>query len=663
MPSKLVIVESPAKGRTIERYLGSDYKVVACFGHIRDLPKHELGVDTEHNFKPVYIIPIKSRKTISNLKNEIKSVQEIYLATDYDREGEAIAWHILQACGLKKVKSEKLKVKSQPNIYRITFHEITKPALENAIKNPREIDQDLVDAQQARRVLDRLVGYKLSPFLWKKVVKGLSAGRVQSVAIRLIVDREREIEKFIPAEYWSIEGEFDVDNNKLKGNLTQFKGEKIEKLTIKNKKVVEEIEKKLKDDTYVVSSLKEAEELRSPFAPYTTSTLQQDANRRLECSSKQTMRLSQDLYEDGLITYMRTDSTNVAAIAQSSARKWIAENFGDDYLPPSPVQYKTKVKGAQEAHEAVRPTNPAIQVDNIKGDWSDKHKKMYQLIWQRFIASQMKSAKLSRATILIDGSKNSSQFTVNGQKIVFAGYMKVYPVQITENILPSVKEKSSAKLNNLLSEEHFTQPPARYTEASLVKELEQLGIGRPSTYAPTISTIIDRGYTKVEKRVFYPQEIGMVVTDLLKEHFPDIVDVGFTAKMEENLDQIADGKLEWTKPLHSFWVEFSKLLDEKYQQVDKKKLVKEIEEDCPQCKKKLVERLGKFGKFIACSGFPKCKYSRQIIVDTGIECPECHKATLVERKTRKSGKVFWGCATFPRCKYATWDNPVQNVKT
>ena len=485
----------------------------------------------------------------------------------------------------------------------------------------------------------------------------MSAGRVQSVAVRLIVDREREIEKFNPQEYWLIEGEFDAQGKKLTGKLVQFGNDKIDKLTVKNKQQAQELEKKLTDDSYTIYSQKEAEELRNPYAPYTTSTLQQDSNRRLSYSSKQTMKLAQDLYEAGLISYMRTDSTNISIIAQSSARNWIEKNFGKEYIPANPINYKTKVKGAQEAHEAVRPTNPETQVENVKGEWSVRHKKLYQLIWQRFIASQMNPAKLKKVTIIIAGSNNNSQFIVNGQKIIFYGYMKVYSVQFSENILPTVKEKSAVKLVQLLSSAHSTEPPARYTEASLVKELEQLGIGRPSTYAPTISTIMDRGYVKVEKRVFYPQEIGLIVTDLLKEHFPEIVDAGFTAKMEDALDNIAAGKLEWTKPLHIFWVEFSKLLANKYAEVKKKDLTKEIDEECPKCQKKLIERLGKYGKFIACSGFPECKYSRQLVVDSGSECPDCHSANLVERRTRKSGKVFWGCATYPKCQYATWEMP------
>ncbi len=647
MAKNIIVVESPAKVKTIENFLGKDYKVVATFGHIRDLPKSKLGVDVKNNFEPQYVIPTKSRKAINNLKQAFKGASNIYLATDYDREGEAIAWHVAQACNLK-----------QQSTSRITFHEITKTALEDSLKSPRKIDIDLVDAQQARRVLDRLVGYTLSPFLWKKVTKGLSAGRVQSVAVRLIVDREREIEAFKPEEYWSIDGLFDVNKIEVKATLSHFNNKVIGKLDIKNSEAAKDLMVKLKEDQYKIGSLTSKDEKKKPYAPYTTSTLQQDANNRLRLSSKATMRLAQDLYEAGLITYMRTDSIQVASIAAKQASDYIQATFGNEYLPATQRQYKSKTKNAQEAHEAIRPTKPSYDPKQLPVKWSPRHIALYQLIWQRFMASQMADAKITRVSATILGQTHASVFKLQGQKVAFDGFLSVYPMKVEEKILPNFAVEDIAQIKDIITNQHFTQPPARFNEASLVKLLEELGIGRPSTYAPTISTIVDRGYVRIEQRVFFPQEIGMIVIDLLKEHFPDIVDPGFTANMEENLDEVADGHKKWDKVIAEFWNPYSANLEKKTEGVEKKVVAKEIGEDCPKCGKPLIERFGKYGKFIGCSGFPDCKYIRSTVLPTGVVCPDCGKGELIERRTRKGNRLFWGCNRYPDCKYATWNNPV-----
>jgi len=676
MSDAVVIVESPAKSKTIQGYLGAGFRVVASYGHVRDLPKNDLGVDVDHNFTPTYVIPTKARKTIAMLKKECDRASAVYLATDYDREGEAIAWHVAQAVGIQsqnpvpsategsKVKSQKVK-----KIYRITFHEITKEALKQAIEHSRDIDQNLVDAQQARRVLDRLVGYKLSPFLWKKVYKGLSAGRVQSVAVRLIVDREREIEAFTPQEYWSIVADFLAHTKSFTASLIKLDGKPIEKLTLTNTRDADAAITALKEDEYHVASLDTTHEQKYPYAPYTTSTLQQDASKRLYFSSKQTMKLAQDLYEAGLITYMRTDSTNVSTQAVNAFRKYISATYSEKYLSPKPKVFITKSKGAQEAHEAIRPTNPDTNPDTLGASWSDKHTKLYTLIWRRSIASQMADARIDRQSLVVNGKKSKSLFKTTGQKVVFDGFMKVYPIVIEEKTLPQLTVDEGVDCTKLTPEQHFTQPPGRFTEASLVKELENLGIGRPSTYVPTISTIVDRGYVRVENRTFYPNEVGCIVIDLLKEHFPDIVDATFTATMEDNLDSIADGKQSWTKPIAAFWGPFETLLAAKTKNVEKLDMTKEINEKCPTCGKQLIERLGKFGTFIACSGFPQCKYTRQIQVETGLSCPECKEGNVIERHTRKRNRLFWGCDHYPKCTYATWDNPTKlksqnsNLKT
>ncbi|MFY9484121.1 MAG: type I DNA topoisomerase [Patescibacteria group bacterium] len=677
----LVIVESPAKGRTIARFLGGDYKVVASFGHVRDLPAKELGVDVDHDFKPDYIVIPRAVKTIAKLKEAAEGAGQIYLATDYDREGEAIAWHVAEALGLKSRRSgrdpdftsgpDTLNLKP---VKRITFHEITQQAIEEAVKNPRELDLKLVNAQQARRILDRLVGYKLSPFLWEKVFKGLSAGRVQSVAVRLIVDREREIEQFIPQEYWTILGDFAAASSELQATLIVYEGKPLEKLDIATKARADEIVKTLSVSSleFRISDFSSQEELKWSFPPFTTSSLQQDANRRLGFSSKKTMKLAQDLYESGYITYMRTDSMNLAWVAVNTTRKLIEEELGKEYLSEKPRQYRTKALGAQEAHEAIRPTyiDRKILGATVKGKtkgktkkpavdkWTPDHKQLYQLIWNRMVACQMAPAKLNVAHVDIEGGH--STFRANGQTITFDGWLKVYPIKIEEKLLFAAKPGEPAQLKQLIPGQHATQPPRRFSEATLVKALEEHGIGRPSTYAPIISTIQDRGYVRLQNRVFYPEEVGTIVTDMLKTNFSDIVDIGFTAELEGKLDAIAEGAKDWHEVLAEFYGPFAKNLAEKYTSVTKDESIQNQAsgEKCSKCGRDMVVRLGRFGQFLACSGYPECKNTKSIVAPTGVSCPDCKQGEILQRRSRR-GKVFWGCSRYPECKYSSWEAPAQ----
>ena len=644
----LVVVESPAKAKTIEKYLGSEYKVVASFGHVRDLPEKELGVDTEHDFLPKYVIPNRSRKTVAVLKDAVKRSDGIFMATDYDREGEAIAWHIIEVLKLKNTK-------------RITFHEITKDAIQDAVKHPRNIDMNLVDAQQARRILDRLVGYKLSPFLWKKVFKGLSAGRVQSVAVRIIVDRERQIKDFKSEEYWTIIANLNADGNKISALLVGKNNKKIEKLEIKSDADAKKILDSLNNASYIVKNISSKEEKRWPYPPFTTSTLQQEASKRLGYNAKRTMRIAQDLYEDGLITYMRTDSVNLAEIAVTEARKIIRSEFGEKYLPQNSRIYKTKTKGAQEAHEAIRPSYVDKKPETIEAP-SEDHKKLYDLIWRRMVACQMNPMNLKASAIDIDASSGADKynFRSNGTKILFDGFSKIWLIKTEEKHLPEIKIGEMLKLLELTKEQHFTEPPGRYTEASLIKALEEEGIGRPSTYAPIISTIQDRGYVILDKKVFFPQETAFIVTDLLVKNFPDIVDLKFTARMEEKFDDIAENKENWVKMLKDFYNPFEKNLIEKEKTVQKTETDEKTDKICPECKKPLVIKRGKFGKFIACTGFPKCKHTEQIISQTGMKCPDCKDGDVIERQTRR-GKQFWGCSRYPKCKWGSWNDPTKKV--
>jgi len=644
---KLVVVESPTKSRTLSGFLGPQYKVLSSYGHIRDLPKDELGIDVEKDFEPKYVIPSKSKKTIQLLKEESDKSEITILATDEDREGEAIAWHLARALNLNGKKPYQ----------RIVFHEITKSAIKEAIKHPRKIDMSLVDAQQARRVLDRIVGYKLSPFLWKKVARGLSAGRVQSVAVRLVVEREREIEKFKSQEYWSIEALLEkIQNSKFKidflASLSKKDGKTLNKLAIKNKKEAEEIVKDLAGAQYQIQNIEKKEIRRNPLPPFTTSTLQQECFKRLRFPAKLTMRLAQQLYETGLITYHRTDSLNLSSLALATAKNFITENYGQNYH-----QFrKYKAKGrVQEAHEAIRPTYPERM--EIPAKLDEKCSRLYDLIWRRFIACQMAPALFDSTTI--DIQAKNYVFRAAGQTMKFDGFLKVYPLKYEEAELPALKQEEILKLVKLNPLQHFTQPPGRYTEASLIKALESEGIGRPSTYAPIISTIQERNYIeKNEKRFFQPTEIGLVVNDILVEHFPKIVDIQFTAKMEENLDEIAQGKEKWIEIIKEFYQPFSQNLKQKYEEVSKKEFTeKPTNKKCPKCSAPLLIRLGKFGKFYACSKFPQCKHTESLAENNlNIKCPKCQKGEITEKRTKK-GKLFFGCNKFPKCDFALWDKP------
>ncbi|MFH1401953.1 MAG: type I DNA topoisomerase [Parcubacteria group bacterium] len=650
---QLIIVESPTKAKTLQRFLGPKYKVLASLGHIRDLPKNDLGIDVENNFEPKYIIPTKARKIIKLLKDAVKETKSTILATDEDREGEAIAWHLIEA----------LKLDGEKEPYeRIVFHEITKPAIEEALKNPRKIDINLVDSQQARRILDRIVGYKLSPFLWKKVARGLSAGRVQSVAVRLVVDREREIENFKPEEYWTIgalllkikDQRSKIKNNEFEANLIKIDDKILDKLGIKNNKEADKILKNLEGAEYKISDIQQKEERRNPLPPFTTSTLQQDAFRKLHFASKFTMRVAQQLYEMGYITYHRTDSLNLSESSLFSAKKFITENFGENYWAGFLRKHKTKSKGAQEAHEAIRPTYPDKQ-PNKNLDASQG--KLYDLIWRRFIACQMSQAVFSSTTIDILAKKYT--FRASGQTLKFDGFLKVYPIKFAETNLPFLEKEEILKLIKLTPSQHFTEPPSRYNEASLIKALEENGIGRPSTYAPTLATIQDRNYIeKDEQRRFRPTEIGKVVNDILIQHFPEIVDIKFTAELEEKLDKIADDSKEWVPTIKEFYGPFAKNLEEKYKDVSKKEFTeKPTKEKCPECGSPVLIRLGRYGEFYACSNFPKCKYTKSLKENAlGIKCPKCDTGDVVTKRTKRK-KIFYGCKNWPKCDFALWDKP------
>jgi len=641
----LIIVESPTKAKTLSQFLGKEYKILASMGHVRDLPRTKLGVDVENDFKPDYVIPTKARKTISLLKKESEKNEETILATDEDREGEAIAWHL----------SEVLKLK---NPKRIVFHEITKTAIKEALENPRLIDMNLVNAQQARRILDRIVGYKLSPFLWKKIAKGLSAGRVQSVAVRLVVEKEREIEKFIAQEYWQIEALLKKKTDEFSAILVKKDETIIDKLGIKNKNEAEKILNELEEAEYIVENVEKKEEKRNPFPPFTTSTLQQAAWQKFHFPAKMTMQTAQRLYEEGRITYHRTDSLNLSDFSLSSAEKFIEESFGKNYWQ---CFKKYKAKGnAQEAHEAIRPTYADKTPESLKGIDS-RQLKLYTLIWQRFIACQMAPAIFN--SISADIKVKNYTFRANGQTLKFDGFLKVYPVKFEEKNLPNLEKSDQLDLIELNHSQHFTEPPARYNEASLIRVLEKNGIGRPSTYAPTISTIQERNYIeKNEQKRFKPTEIGTVVTDLLVEHFPEVVDIQFTAKMEKELDEVAEGKDNLVKTCRDFYTPFAKNLKEKYEEVLKSNITnKPTDKICPKCGTPLIEKLGRFGRFYACPKFPECKYAQSIEGDEdilNIKCPKCLKGKITGKRTRKR-KIFYGCDRFPKCDFALWDRPIR----
>ncbi|HRY60450.1 MAG TPA: type I DNA topoisomerase [Patescibacteria group bacterium] len=749
MSKNLVIVESPAKAGTIEKILGKDFMVRASYGHVRDLPKSKLGVDVEHDFEPQYIIPTKAKKTVSALKEDLKKVKTLYLATDLDREGEAIAWHLSIALGLNakklKVKSSKLKVKESPSddikVHRIVFNQITDSAVKDAVANPRELDINLVNAQQARRVLDRLVGYKLSPFLWRKVKKGLSAGRVQSVAVRLVVEREREIQAFNPEEYWELIAELiKQESKKAKKQEEKFQAKLIKKdgkeLKVVNKEQADQILNELEKADYVVGEVRRKEKNRYPSPPFTTSTLQQEAARKLGFSAKKTMMVAQRLYEGmnlgshghlGLITYMRTDSLNLASEALTAIRQQINDKFGKEYLPDNANFYKNKSKGAQEAHEAIRPSHPELSPDDVEAYLDKDQIRLYTLIWKRAVASQMVPAVMD--TTSVDINAKNYMFRATGSVVKFPGFIKVYIEDIDEGdkideedkegFLPPLNEKDNLDLVNLDPQQKFTQPPPRFTEASLVKELEKNEIGRPSTYAPTLATIQDRGYVTLIEKKFHPQEIGLIVNDVLVEHFPQIVDIGFTAKVEEEFDDIAEGKEDWHKMIKDFYGPFEKNLEEKDKDISKEDIMGEekiTDIMCPKCGKPLKEKFGRFGKFLACTGFPDCKHTQpleetkeeaeavkesnggkcekcgsEMVIKQGrfgkflacsaypkcknvksmneqkldMKCPDCGKGDVVVKFTKRR-KKFWGCSAYPDCKWASWEDPTkgqENIKT
>lgn len=673
----LVIVESPTKARTLSKYLGSKYQVEASMGHIRDLPKSNLGVDVENNFEPQYIVPRDKTKRVNEFKKLATEAKTIWLATDPDREGEAIAWHIseLLHSSKLKIKNSKLKIKGKedsklPDMYRVEFHEITPEAIKEAFENPRSINSKLVDAQQARRVLDRLVGYKLSPLLWRKVKSGLSAGRVQSVTVRLAVEREREIQAFKAVEYWSIEVELEKTqgSGKFVAILIEKDGKK---LAINNELDAKEHVGLLNEASYSISKVTKKEVKKTPPPPFTTSTLQQTAALRIGLSAKKTMMLAQTLYEHGLITYMRTDSVNISAQALSATREFVSKTFGSSYLPAKARIYKTKSKMAQEAHEAIRPTDISLTVEKFRAmeGMTREHVRLYELIWKRMIASQIAEAVFDQTSIdvLARGSWSKDEgmsylLRATGSIIKFDGWLKIYGKSMEEEeeegekLLPELAEGEDLKLLQVLPNQHFTEPPARYNEATLIKKLEELGIGRPSTYAPTLSTIQDRFYVEKKEKRFFPTQLGMAVTDFLLAHFPNIIDYGFTADMENQLDEVAAGDRQWRPLIADFYRPFEEKLEQVDESVEKIKMEIELTDRiCSECGKQLMIKFGKFGKFLACSGFPECKHTESLEEKVDAICPDCG-GEIVMRKTRK-GKPFYGCKNWPTCKYASWTKP------
>ncbi len=675
MSNKLVIVESPAKARTLSKILGRSYAIKASLGHVRDLPKSSLGVNIEKDFAPQYLVLPQKRKVIKEIKEAAGKASSVYLATDPDREGEAISWHLVQAAKLDK---------GDNSIRRIVFHEITKEAVDGAFKNPRSIDMNLVNAQQARRILDRLVGYKLSPLLWKKVQRGLSAGRVQSVAVRIVVEREREIQNFIPQEYWTIEVELAPWEEKE----ASFKARLLAlidgaKLDIHEKREAERIVAELEKAEYIVRSIQTKRVARQPAPPFITSTLQQEAWRKLHFTAKRTMAIAQQLYEGlplgeegsvGLITYMRTDSTHVATAALAETRDFIRENYRGNFLPPKPRSFVRKAKWAQEAHEAIRPTKIHREPQQIKAFLSPDQAKLYELIWKRMVASQMSSALYDTTDVEIQASnvgyepegKQAQGYLLKASSSVvkFPGFMIVYSEGRDEDeqeeisaSLPELEVGDRLSYLGTFPEQHFTQPPPHYTEATLIKALEQKGIGRPSTYAPILSTIQERGYVHKMNGKFYPEKIGIIVNDILNKHFPKIVDLGFTAQMEEQLDKIAQGKQEWVGVLRDFYSPFEGTLRQAHLAVEKVDMSEPSAEICPDCGRPMVIKVGKFGKFLSCSGYPECRTTMPYTVKTGIPCPQC-SGELLERTSKKRKKVFYGCSNFPQCQFATSYRPI-----
>ncbi|KGR92087.1 DNA topoisomerase I [Ureibacillus massiliensis 4400831 = CIP 108448 = CCUG 49529] len=657
MADYLVIVESPAKAKTIERYLGKKYKVKASIGHVRDLPRSQTGIDTENNYEPKYITIRGKGPVLQELKTAAKKAKKVYLAADPDREGEAIAWHLATA----------LNIDSSSEC-RVVFNEITKDAIIESFKNPRPINMDLVDAQQARRILDRLVGYNISPILWKKVKKGLSAGRVQSVALRLIIDRENEIKNFVPEEYWSIESTFEKGTKTFEA---MFYGNDNEKVKLTNEDQVKSILKQIKGKNFEVVNVVKKERKRNPSPAFTTSSLQQEAARKLNFRAKKTMMLAQQLYEGidigkkegtvGLITYMRTDSTRISETAKSEAFQYINEKYGKDYVIGEIKQGK-KSANAQDAHEAIRPTSALRSPDQLKDVLSRDQLRLYRLIWERFIASQMAPAVLD--TVTVDLVNSGVQFRANGSQVKFPGFMKLYiegtddQSEETTKLLPEMAVGDKVKSLDIEPKQHFTQPPPRYTEARLVKELEELGIGRPSTYAPTLDVIQKRGYVQLDTKRFVPTELGEIVHQFMLEFFPEIINIEFTAKMEEDLDKIEEGRTEWVKIIDEFYRDFEKHVKHADEVMEKIEIKDEpAGEDCEKCGAPMVFKLGRFGKFMACSNFPDCRNTKTIIKPIGVKCPTCNEGEIVERKS-KTKRIFYGCNRYPECDFVSWDKPI-----
>lgn len=706
----LVIVESPTKAKTIAKFLGRGYKVLSSFGHVRDLPQKELGVDVDKDFEPKYVIPAKSKKVVTELKKAAAAADMVYFASDSDREGEAITWHLMEILKLKPAKTK-----------RITFHEITETAINEALAHPRDIDLKMVDAQQARRVLDRLVGYELSPFLWRKVARGLSAGRVQSVIVRLIVEREREIEKFVAQEYWSIEAMLHGKKTpeQIMAKLTKKDDETLDKFALGEAGSADAVVKDLEGAAWSISTIERKSVKRSPNAPYTTSTLQQDGNNKLGYSAKQTMMLAQQLYEGvelgekgptGLITYMRTDSVNLSEKFVGEARAYLIEKYGKESVTEEPRKFKSKAKNAQEAHEAIRPTDPSMTPDMAATHLDDRQAKLYEMIWRRAMASQMQDAEMSTVGMNIEAEKKGTPrytFRASGSTVAKKGFLEVDDADIKENLLPELEEGEKLEPDSVTPKQHFTEPPPRFTEASIVKTLEENGIGRPSTYAPTISTVVDRGYVEKDQRKLKPTELATLVNDLLVAHFPDVVDFQFTAHMEDSLDDIAEGTKKWVPVIAAFYKPFKKNLKEKEKEVSKKAVTEvATDEVCEKCGKPMVNKIGRFGRFLACSGYPDCRNTKTvpgsepaggaaavpidekcetcgapmmikrgrfgeflscsrypdcktikpILKKTGVKCNVCLTGDIIEKKTRR-GKIFFACSRYPDCKNALWSKP------
>ncbi|OIB02619.1 DNA topoisomerase I [Paenibacillus sp. LC231] len=656
MADSLVIVESPAKAKTIGKYLGSKYIVKASMGHVRDLPKSQIGVEVENDFNPKYITIRGKGSVLKELKDASKKVKKVYLAADPDREGEAIAWHLAHALELDDTQS-----------LRVVFNEITKTAVKDAFKTPRKINMDLVNAQQARRILDRLVGYKISPILWKKVKKGLSAGRVQSVAVKIILDRENEISAFVPEEYWTITARLAIKGSAFEAKFTQLNGAKKE---LTNEQEVNEILEAIRDASFQVSEVKERERQRHPSPPFTTSSLQQEAARKLGFRAAKTMSVAQQLYEGvelgkegtvGLITYMRTDSTRISGTAQEEAKEYITEKYGDPFVPESPRQYSKKAANAQDAHEAIRPTSVLRDPESMKPFMSRDQLRLYKLVWERFVASQMSSAVLD--TLSVDIAAGKTVFRATGSKVRFPGFMKVYVegnddgTTEEDKYLPELHSGDILEKQDIEPKQHFTQPPPRYTEARLVRTLEELGIGRPSTYAPTLETIQKRGYVAIEEKKFMPTELGELVIEQMEQFFPEILNVEFTANMEEDLDHVEEGSEDWVKVLAEFYESFEKRLEVAEEEMKEIEIEDEVSDEiCEKCGKPLVYKLGRFGKFLACSGFPDCRNTKPIVKDIGVACPKCKEGHVVERRSKK-GRVFFGCDRYPECDFVSWDKP------